>query len=86
MRVNDRFFDELLELAFTERLSQAVDGLDRFMRLGLAYAVLFARRRPVIRFAVCALPQCARNCVMNECSLRASTASGASASATASAV
>ena len=32
------------------------------------------------------LPQCARNCVMNPCSWAGSTASGASESATASAV
>lgn len=50
------------------------------------YAVFFDRRRPVVRLAVWVLPQCARNWVMNVCSSRASTASGANASATASAV
>src|SRR5207249_6179640 len=49
-------------------------------------AVFFVRRRRVTRLASGALPRCARNCVMNPCSSRASTASGANASATASAV
>jgi hypothetical protein len=44
------------------------------------------RRLPAVRFTALTPPQCARNCVMNACSSRTSTASGASASATASAV
>src|SRR5207249_6226226 len=53
---------------------------------GALYAVFVGRRRPRTRDAPCALPQCARNCMMNVCSSCASTASGANASATASAV
>jgi hypothetical protein len=52
----------------------------------LVYALFFARRRLVGRVVACALPQCARNCVTNVCSSWGSTASGANARATASAV
>jgi len=65
--------DELMSIAVCARL--VIDG----PKTGY-------RWRRVTRFEACRPPQCARNCVMNVCSSRASTASGANASATASAV
>lgn len=66
---------------FTTRDPDAVDACDVWN-----YAVFLDRRRPVVPSTECAPPQRARNCVMNVCSSRASTANGANASATASAV
>jgi hypothetical protein len=50
------------------------------------YVVFLDRCRRLVELPAWTLPQWARNCVMNVCSSRASTASGARASATANAV